>query len=342
MNKLFFTGILLLLLQQSAAQVTFNSWSNNYLQLNSYNGNVAANAFTFDFSGNGMIDVPRWQLSVRLKKPITASNGAYTFPADKISFQPVSTAGQAVPGPVPTVSQIAMPLNITLLEGSELFLVPRSNAALYNNPQQPNGYYDLNLNYNLTVAGGAYLGNFPSWTNFSMVLEFRFYDQHNKLLGIREHTYTLQLGELSGTPPVTAEFSLQVAAGAANGVLELKDMADYANGATAVYNNGLRIKANTSYQILVKALGSGFVSGSGNMLPLSVVHLALTPVSGNNGASFPIALSTAPQKVAAGTATNGLPVYFDLRYSTKPNDPLLVQAKMDEYAATLQYEIIPQ
>lgn len=334
--------MLLLLLLQSAAQVAFNSWSNNYLQLNAYNGNVAANAFTFDFSGNGNIDVPRWQLSVRLKKPITANNGTYTFPADKISFQPVSTAGQAVPGPVPSVPQIAMPLNVTLLEGSELFLVPRSNAALYNSPQQSNGYYDLNLNYNLTVAGGAYLGNFPSWTNFNMVLEFRFYDQNNKVLGIREHTYTLQLGELSGTPPVTTEFSLQVAASAANGLLELKDMADYANGASAVYSNGLRVKANTSYQIMVKALGAGFASGSGNTLPLNVVHLTLAPVSGNNAASFPIALSAAPQKVAAGNGTNGLPVYFDLRYATKPNDPLLVQAKMDQYTATLQYEIIPQ
>jgi len=342
MNKLFFTGMLLQLWLLSPAQVTFNSWSNNYLQLNAYNGNVSANAFTFDFSGNGTIDVPRWQLSVRLKQPITSSNGVYTFPADKISFQPVSTAGQATPGPLPGISQIAMPLNVTLQAGSELFLVPRSNAALYNNPQQPNGYYDLNLNYNLTVAGGAYLGNFPSWTNFVMVLEFRFYDQNSKVLGIREHAYTLQLGELSGTPPVTSEFSLKVAANASNGLLELKEMADYTNGTSAVYSNGLRVKAGTGYQITVKALAPGFTSAGGNTLPLNAVQLVLMPASGNNAIAYPVALSAASQKIAAGAGTNGIPLYFDIRYFTRPNDPLLIQARADNYAATLQYEIIPQ
>lgn len=323
-----------------AQQINFNSWSNNYLQINSYNGNVSTDAYTLVFDGNGVINIPNWRLSVRLKQPVTS--GAHTFPANKISLQPTITSGTADPGPVPTISQIGMPLNTILQEGQEVFLVPQSAAPLYNNPQSNNAYYNFQLKYNLTIEGGAYLAQFPSWINFYAQLEFKAYDQNNNLIGVREHVYQLQIGTLSGTPPVTHQFSLQVGSNAVNGLLELKTRADYIQGASITYTNGLTVNANTDYQIKVTSLQSAFLSSSGNSLPLNTIKLSLIPSSGNSGAVFPVWLSASSQKIASGVSTQATPVYYDINYASKSNDINLITAKMEQYTTTLQYEITPQ
>lgn len=103
------------------AQISYNSWVNGYMSVSSYGGNTIPDAYTASFSGNGYLNVPYWRLSVRLKQPVTSTDGNYTLPANKISFSPVSSSGNAFPYAVPTISQIGMPLNVVMQEGQEVF-----------------------------------------------------------------------------------------------------------------------------------------------------------------------------------------------------------------------------
>lgn len=320
--------------------INFSSWSNNYLQINSYAGNTSTNAFTLSLSGNGNINVPKWKVSVRLKQAVLASNGQ-EFPSNMISLQPTTTSGQAYPGPIPTITQIGAPLNVVLPLGQEIFLIPQSNASLYNSPASPNGYYELQLLYNLTIAGGAYLDKFPTWGSLFLSLEFKAYDQNNNIIGLREHSYQLQIGALSGNPPVTNQYTIQIASGARNGLLEFKTINDYVNGVKVTYPGALVINANTSYQIRVKSVPATFTSATGNTLPLKTVMVQLNSTSGSMTSSTEAWLSAVFQKIATGSSSSTA-VYYDIIYSTKPNDLSLIEAKMENYTTTLQYEITPQ
>lgn len=322
--------------------VNFSSWSNNYLQINSYYGNVSPDAFTLRFDGNGEIYIPNWKISVRLKQPILSSTGLSQFPAEKISLQPTATNGQAYPDPVPTIPQIGMPLNTPLAEIQEVFLVPQSNAPLYNQPIIPNGYYDLQIRFNLAVAGGSYLtlleGN---WTKYFVLLEFRAYDEYNNIIGIREHLYELQLAPLNDIPN-EPEFSIQIIGSATNGLLDIITVQDYQNGKSISYPAGLSVSANTDYQMNVRSLQESFISSSGHTLPLGTVNLSLLPSYGQQGQTYPVTLSSSTQKIASGPSTNNTQLYYDIIYSTKPDDVILIEVPPQEYSTLLQYEITPQ
>lgn len=323
-----------------AQQARFSAWSNNYLQIDSYSGNLSNDAYTLKIDGNGFIQMPTWRISVRLKQPI--SNGSQIFPADKISLLPTATSGEFNPNGPPTVAQIGMPGQAILNTSQEVFLVPQSQAALYNNPKSNNAYFNLLMPFNLKVEGGAYLGSFTTWSNFTMVLEFRFYDQNNTVLGTSEQRYTLQIGNLSGTPPVTNQISLKVAAHAKNTLLNLTNQTDYVQGAQIIVPNGLIAQSSTDYQLKVKSIYGTFTSQNGNTLPLQTVHMSLAPSTGATATVFPIVLSAGMQKIANGTSTQGKMAYYDIKYATQPNDITLLQAKMEEYSTVLQYEITPQ
>ncbi|MEF9478713.1 hypothetical protein OWR28_14300 [Chryseobacterium sp. 1B4] len=341
MNKIL--CLLLFLISVSCfSQVSYSSWVNGYLQINSYNGNTNPDAYNLTLAGNGNINIPNWRVSVRLKQPITSNNGNYILPANKISFQPVSSSGKAYPNPVPTIPQIGMPLNVILKEGQEVFLIPQSNAALFNQPAQPNGYYSLQIKYSINLAGGSYLGAYPAWITFIAPLQFTAYDQYNNILGTVDHNFQFQIGSLSGTPTDIPELSMKFGASAVNGILEFKNMQDYANGASVTYANALTVKSNTNYQIKVKSLQNQFSASSGNFLPLDSVQLNLIPVSGNMGTVNTILLSTAPQLIANGGSTQNSDVYYDMRYSTKPNDERFINARSEDYTTTIQFEITPQ
>ncbi|EFK35170.1 hypothetical protein [Chryseobacterium gleum] len=341
MNKIL-CFLLFLVSMSCFSQVSYSSWVNSYLQINSYNGNTNPDAYNLTLAGNGNINIPNWRVSVRLKQPITSNNGNYILPANKISFQPVSSSGKAYPNPVPTIPQIGMPLNVILKEGQEVFLIPQSNAALFNQPAQPNGYYSLQIKYSINLAGGSYLGAYPAWITFTAPLQFTAYDQYNNILGTVVHNFQFQIGSLSGTPTDVPELSMKFGASAMNGILEFKNMQDYVNGASVTYSNALIVKSNTNYQIKVKSLQNQFSASSGSFLPLDAVKLNLIPVSGNLGTANTILLSTAPQLIANGGSTQNSDVYYDMRYSTKPNDERFINAKSEDYTTTIQFEITPQ
>nr|WP_314498759.1 hypothetical protein [uncultured Chryseobacterium sp.] len=325
------------------SQISFTSWTNSYLQINSYQGNINPDAYTVTFAGNGNFNIPNWRLSARLKGSITANNGTYTFPANMISFQPVSSSGQAYPNPVPSIAEIGIPANTIVTEGADFLLVPKSNAALYNHPSQPNGYYNLQLKFSLSVAGGSYLGNYPAWITFTAPVEFTAYDQNNAVIGRVDHQFQFQIGALSGNPPSANELSLKVNAAASNGLLELSSIQDYTDGKSVTYPNALSVKTNTNYQITVRSVQNNFSSAGGKMIPVNSVQLTLVPVM-QNSATFltTVALQMNSQTVAKGPSTQNSFVDYSIKYSTRPNDENLINAKSDEYSATLQYEITPQ
>lgn len=325
------------------SQVSFTSWVNSYLQINSYNGNTNSDAYTVTFAGNGNLNVPHWKLSARLKQNIVSEDGKFTIPSNKISFQPISTTGQAYPNPVPTISQIGAPLNVFLQDNSESFLIPNANAPIYNNPQTPNGYYNLQLKYALTLLGGSYLGSFPAWTRFIAPVEFTAYDQNNVIIGKMSHDFQFQIGNITDAPPAADILSLKINTNAANGLLEFKTMQDYNNGTSVTYTDGLSVTANSNFQIKVRSLQSNLQSAAGNSIPVEVINLTLrTTTSNANQRIFPIVLSAANQTLVQGNSTNNTPYRFDIKYFTLPQDICLIDAKSDNYTTTLQYEITPQ
>ncbi|MFH6955843.1 hypothetical protein ACHRV1_00435 [Flavobacterium aquidurense] len=325
------------------SQVSFTSWVNSYLQINSYNGNTNSDAYTVTFAGNGNLNVPHWKLSARLKQNIVSEDGKFTIPSNKISFQPISTTGQAYPNPVPTISQIGAPLNVFLQDNSESFLIPNSNAPIYNNPQTPNGYYNLQLKYALTLLGGSYLGSFPAWTRFIAPIEFTAYDQNNVIIGKMSHDFQFQIGNITDAPPPADILSLKINTNAANGLLEFKTMQDYNNGTSVTYTDGLSVTTNSNFQIKVRSLQSNLQSAAGNSIPVEVINLTLVPATSNASQRiFPIVLSAANQTLVQGNSTNNTPYRFDIKYFTLPQDIRLIDAKSDNYTTTLQYEITPQ
>ncbi|MDA6072390.1 hypothetical protein NJT12_22450 [Flavobacterium sp. AC] len=325
------------------AQISVTSWINSYLQINSYNGNTNPDAYTVTFAGNGNLNIPHWKLSARLKRNIISEDGKFTIPSNKISFQPISTTGQAYPNPVPTFSQIGAPLNVFLQDNSESFLIPNSNAPIYNNPQAPNGYYNLQLKYALTLLGGSYLGSFPAWTKFIASVEFTAYDQNNAVIGKMNHDFQFQIGNITDAPPPADILSLKINMNAANGLLEFKTMQDYTNGTSVTYTDGLSVTTNSNFQIKVRSLQSNLQSAAGNSIPVNVINLTLgTTTSNANQRIFPIVLSAANQTLVQGNSTNNTPYRFDIKYFTLPQDVRLIDAKSDNYTTTLQYEITPQ
>ncbi len=335
--------VLLLCWTYGPAQVSYNSWINGYMSVSSYGGNTIPDAYTASFSGNGYLNVPYWRLSVKLKQPVTSTDGNYTLPANKISFSPVSSSGNAFPYAVPTISQIGMPLTVIMQDGQEVFLVPQSNASLYNSPFLFIGYYyNLQIKYSLSLAGGAYLGNYPAWTTFSAPMQFTAYDRYNNVIGRMDHVFQFQIGTLSGTPPDTPEMSLKFSADAMNGLLEFKSRNDYTNGVAVSYPSALIVRSNTNYQIKIRSLQNNFISAAGNTLPLDAVKFALAPVNGNNATVYPISLASWSQLVAKGAYTQGSNVYYNMNYSTDANDQRFINAKSADYSTTLQFEITPQ
>lgn len=339
MNKLYFA--ILLLFTAFCKGQNLQVWGSNFMPITSYNGNTISNGVTLMIDGNGYLNLPTWRVSARITGPITNLWGQQ-FPADKISLLPSYTSGQFYSMSVPTIPQIGMPLQTFFQQSQEVFLIPQSQAPLFNQSTR-NRYYQLNIGFDVKIEGGAYLGNFSTWTSFYAPLEIKFYDHNNNLIAVDFDYFNLFIFPLSGTPPdPTPQFSISIGSNATNGLIELSTQADYVQGKTVTYPNGLTVNANAAYQLKVKSLQGAFSTNTGNTLPLNTIKLALSQASSGNGNVFPIWLSTNNQTIANGNSTQGSPVYYDINYSSNPNDVNLISANPGNYSTTLQYEITPQ
>lgn len=318
---------------------TFSGSSNTYLNVYSYDGAVSIDAYRlrFEYTGNNL-NVPNWKISMRVKGPIVSSDGK-VFPSEKISLVAVRTEGQANPGPLPTLSEIGVRSPVALDGLSEVFLVPSSNEPLYNKSQYST-YYDLNIFFNLVVAGGGYLADLHEYRQFVVPFQFTAYRGDNTVIGVYDQNYTIQVHRLTGDPPPDEnQYSIRVSTEASNGLLEFKTMADYLNGKSVTYTDGLSVSATTAYQVTVRSISAHFSSAVGNTLPLDVVRLQLT---GGAGTMAPVALSTDTKTILQGLSTNGASQHFDITYSTEANDARLFNVPADHYTTSLMYEISPR
>ncbi len=318
---------------------TFSGFSNTYLNVYSYDGAVSSDAYRlrFEYTGDSL-NVPNWKISVRVKGPIVSSDGK-VFPSEKISLVAVRTEGQANPGPLPTLSQIGVRSPVALDGLSEVFLVPSSNEPLYN-VSDYSTYYDLNIFFNLVVAGGGYLADLHEYRQFVVPFQFTAYRGDNTVIGVYDQNYTIQVHRLTGDPPPDEnQYSIRVSTEASNGLLEFKTMADYLNGKSVTYTDGLSVSATTAYQVTVRSIPAHFSSAVGNTLPLDVVRLQLT---GGAGTMAPVALSTDTKTILQGLSTNGASQHFDITYSTEANDARLFNVPADHYTTSLMYEISPR
>lgn len=321
-----------------------SGWSNTYLGVSNYDGAVNPEAITlrFEYSGN-RLNVPNWKLSVKLRSPIVAGDGT-VFPSEKVSLVPVRAEGQVNnPGPPPTISQIGMPSPVALNGLSETYLVPSSNAPLYNVSPQ-NTYYDLRLIFNLVVAGGSYLSTLQGGVDYQReylaLLRFTAYRSDNTLIGVFDTDYKIQVHMLPGTPPADPfdpKYSISISGGVEKSVLEFKSLSDYINGVNITYSNGLQVTSNVDYQVTVRSLSSSFTAVSDNALtlPLDVVKVQV-------GMESPVLLSSTVQTVLSGSKTNDGAANFDIRYFTGANDQRLFSIQSDNYTTSLTYEIVPR
>lgn len=345
MNKLRYILLFVLLgvsLNTYSQVPIFSNWSTNYLNIYSYEGTFQSDAITIRISQTGFLNISNWKLSVNASSTVIG-NGKQ-FPVDKISLPPSRTAGQANdPGPLPTISEIGVINNVFLINNSDVYLVPNSGTPVYNKGTN-NTYYDLQLVFNLNVLGGNYLTDLKTNSpQYPIRMQFTLYGANNEVLGTTVVNYTFQVhSNLTGTPPSDNSYSIQVSSAARNGVLNVSSLGDYANGASVTYTNGLMVSSSTNYQISVKSTSAAFSSARGYTLPLGIVNVALLPTSGVSALVSPRPLSNMSQILSSGNSTNRLPIYYDIKYYTSPNDDRLVQSEMDEYKINLQYEITPR
>ncbi len=322
-----------------AQQVNLTVWSTNYVGVDSYNGTTANTAYTIRLDGNGLLDMSTWRLSARVTSAIT--NGDQVIPANKFSLIPTGTAGQFNPNNVPNVAQIGIVPQTILQDQQEVFMVPQALARLYNDASG-NSYYNLFMYFNLKMEGGSYLANLRKYSQFKLNIEFKFYDDKNNVKVAPNQVFSIQINELQGNPPITNVLSLKVASHAKNSILNLSTMSDYTRGAIIEIDNGLIVQSTTDYELKVKSISPTFTSVSGATLPLNSVGLTLVPSTGITANVYPIQLSMAAQRIASGLSTNGNIGNYNIRYYTTANDPILFQAKKENFFTTLEYEILPK
>lgn len=343
MNKLFiYIGFLFLLFHISAYGQVNLIWQggSDYLTVSSYSGAVSQSDITsLKISGNGNITFENWKLSARIVNyPVV--NGGNEFPADKISFSPTRTSGNLKPGPVPNVAQVGMPLTVPFQNGpNEVYLVPGSTAPIVNNSPTQNDYFEFIMGFNLTIAPGSYLNTLQGWKEYPFQIEYTLYDKNNTPIARLQHAFRIQVANLGNPPAEESRYSIRVSTEASNGLLEFKTMADYINGKSVTYTDGLSVSATTAYQVTVRSVSSHFSSSAGNNLPLDVVRLQL---GGGSGNIYTRSLSTSTQTILQGSSTGGTSLNFNITYSTEANDSRLFNVPSEQYETSLMYEISPR
>lgn len=343
MNKTWFHILFFLLINAIAhGQVRFErEGGSGYLQVNSYSGAVSqSDIVTLRISGNGNVTLEDWKISARIVDyPVV--NGGNIFPEDKVSLSPTRTTGTLAPGPIPSVSQIGMPLSVPFLNGpNEVYLVPKSNAPIVNDSPNQSAYFSFVMGFNLTVAPGSYLNALQPWKEYSFQIEYTLYDQNNTPIGRDQFPLRIFVRDLGDPPPEENQYSIRVSTDAINGLLEFKTMDEYINGKSVTYTNGLSVSATTAYQVRVKSIPEHFSSASGNTLPLDVVHVQLDGGSGTKG---PVTLSADSFKtILEGASTGGAIETFNITYFTGANDSRLFNVPSEQYETSLMYEISPR
>jgi hypothetical protein len=280
--------------------------------------------------------LPNFKITVQVTAPITFVNGTTLAP------QYVSLKHNPAIAEVPAFANaIQAPTNYIALNYNEVTLIQSSAIPLYAPP-----YYSTFIRYDLKIAGGPQLVELQNG-EYRCQLTFRLYDKNNQLKSTSTAVYNF--GKYfngtggSGGTPIT---SLTLVNGASNVGLSFTNGGDYVNGVSNTIANGLRAQSTAPYQIKVKSSAANFSSSQSSIIPVSAVKLltsaGIAAPSTEMTYTGTISLDNIAKTILKKNGwTDPNPVYYNIKYSTTPNDPNFRNARSGIYTTTLTYTMEP-
>ena len=272
-----------------------------------------------------------WKLTATATGHFTGGSEMVTLDHAFIRFNTASG------GPAP--ASIPMPTLPVPLSTTETTLVAQSNAAI----EVPPAYY-FTHKFDLIIEGGAHLF-LPNGT-YSTTLIFSLYDQSGSQVSTTSALiyFTINYQGSGGGS------SLTLTSGGDLVSFNYSSVSDYQNGITVSKPASLYITSYYDYQIIAQTVDPAFSSpGTPATFPVSVITLtpalaASSPSGCNTGVTCnTLGLSDSPQVLISDTNTD-YPchqLYYDLTYSTQPNDPDIFSAPEGTYEAKLMLILAP-
>lgn len=336
------------------AQLRFSVWSDNYFEVTSYLGKTTGdrfNVFQFDLNGTA-VNERDWSLGVRLLAPIRTIAGGKnrsgnTFPPDKISLRWTADNND----PAFRLDGMGASRNPIVLQNSnEVLLIDRAKQAISSNGRY---YVQYQLYSGLTIAQGKYLDDYLSpdqytYLKYRIPLLFTLYNGQGKIIGTQEINYEMQLpprltdGAMVDMEP---DYSLEIAAEAANATLQFSTQKDYLQGVALQMPDAIRVHSVTDFELRVKALEPEIVRNGGGTLPLSILSLQLTPGGGLNKIKTNPKISLSAQEqmlLSAASADKKQVQSFNVDYWANLTPGQVSESKSGAYSVSLLYLLIPQ
>jgi hypothetical protein len=339
--------------QTQNGQIGFSVYSSGYYTVSDYAGFSSGNStHTFHIQLSGTyINISNWSIKARVNGAILPLDGAQNvggipFPENKIKMQLSADNNTS-----PTLGEIGVPLtSMPLTSGGEITLIPNSAAPLFL--QSPdNSHKNIEYYFQIHIEGGAYLDqlrNRQQWKiiKYNVPITFTLYNGAGAPIGSRSVTYTIQLEyTFTGTPPPTAPtYSIEVMGDARDGSLNFNTLSSYINGTSVTYSNGLKVTSSTAFEVTVKSRFTHFSNPTGDLLPIDILRLQLTPGSQapTNAQYNTINVSTQPQQIMRSQSGRNESMFMNIIYSAAGNDERLIQAKSGKYSTSIVYELLPR
>lgn len=335
----WFSGNLMAQPKKKNLTMTSSQGGGAYIQFNNQNdldnGGTSIGNIQIQFSIPSGTSEPNWKLTAQVASPITVNNTTldpmYVLVKHNPSLSNEPTFANAIQAP-----QVYIPMSY-----NEVTLIASSATPLAAPP-----YYYVNIRYDMKIQGGPQLVELQNGS-YPCQLTFRLYDSDGILMSTSSTTYGFGkyfngTGGGGGSTPVT---SLTLVNGAQSTSLDFNGPPDYVTGVSLTINNGLRAQSMEPYQIKVKSSAANFSSSQTSIIPVSAIKLQST-----NGAPAPsdvthntISLDNVGKTLMTKNGwTDPNPVYYNLKYSTTPNDTNFSTARPAIYTTTLTYTMEPK
>ncbi len=338
MNKFLFAVLAILIGGVGAAQTTIGPYNTGWLPVNSYSGATSNNLIfiPFHINSNQGNQMKRWSLTFRVANPIVNSEGK-VFPAEKLSFKLASITGSQAneDGKLPSIANLQPLTNNIPYQFSNSFLVNNSPYSL-----QMKQYFNMNMQYDVAVEGGAYLDTYKSWQNYTVNLVIELWNSKMETMDSKTVSFQMQVYP-SGVPPQPVQNSIIIDGAAKNVLLEFKTPADYANGVSKTLSRAVSVTSSTGYSVTVQSMYQNLTTSSNQQLPVNLIRMisrdhSTQAVTGN------VVLSTASQSVANSNTAATEPRFFDLTYATQGGENSFFNRSYEQYSGTLIFSLIPQ
>ena len=148
-----------------------------------------------------------------------------------------------------------------------------------------------------------------------------------------------------GMVDMEPDYSLEIAADAANATLQFSTQKDYMQGVSTLVANAIRVNSITDFELRVKSVDSELVRNGGGALPLSALSLQLTAGTGiNRIKSNPKVILTTQEQVAVAAASvdKKQAQTFNVEYKANLTADQVSASKSGSYSVSLLYLLIPQ